>query len=257
MIVKLYINNFSITVVIPHHRDYESLVLAVQSAAAQTFQPLEIVVVNDDDRPLSASVSNRLLASNANVNIIELGRCTGSPAYPRNLAISRARTTYLAFLDADDLWLPNHLERLVQLWRCAPNAIIHGHQLCWGKYLQRPFFQEGLPTYKNSKSTFRQLLRFGNKIYLSSVGAPCWLLQRYQFDLELIWEDFDLWLRLAADGHPFINSNSCNTLYQIRSGSRSGRLQARRKGAAELRDKYFVDRPIVLLPPWLLRNLYF
>ena len=123
--------------------------------------------------------------------------------------------------------------------------------------LQRPFFQKGLHTCKSPQSTFCHLLRFGNKIYLSSVGAPRWLLLRNQFDLELVWEDFDLWLRLAADGYPFINSNSCSTLYQIREGSRSGRREARGKGAQQLVDKYFSGRPLFLLPPWLLRNLYF
>ena len=250
-------NKFSISVVIPHHRDESRLLVSVQSALSQVFPPIEIIVINDDDCPLSLDLSCYFGSISILLTVIELGACSGGPAHPRNFAINQAMGSYVAFLDADDLWLPNHLGRLSEVWRHSPNAIVHGHQLCWGNHLQRPFFQKGLATCKTPQSTFRQLLRFGNKVYLSSVGAPSSLLQRYNFDLDLIWEDFDLWLRLAADGYSFVNSNSCNTLYQIREGSRSGRVQARRKGADQLIDKYFFNRPKFLLPPWLLRNLYF
>ena len=102
----MHISNFSITVVIPHHRDEQSLLLGVQSVAAQRFQPLELIIINDDDRPLSASVANRLLVITPNVRILELGRCTGSPAHPRNVGIAFSRASYVAFLDADDFWFP-------------------------------------------------------------------------------------------------------------------------------------------------------
>ena len=248
---------YSISVVIPHHREESLLARSVQSALCQICQPLEIIVINDDDRPLSADLYGGLLATSAHLKIIELGRCSGGPAYPRNIAIAEAMGHYVAFLDADDFWLPNHLERMVDVWKRTPNAIVHCNQFCWGKSLKRPFVQKGLPTLKSSKSTFQHLLRSGNKIFLSSVGAPTELMQCYKFDLDLIWEDFDLWLRLAADGYQFINNNSCNTIYQIREGSRSGRRDARRQGSTELANKYFSGRPLFMLPPWLLRNLFF
>ena len=246
-----------ISVIIPHHRDGISLVSAVQSAVAQTFAPFEIIVVNDDVIPLPSGLVQRLEASTFGLRILELNCCSGSPAYPRNIAIAESRGNYIAFLDADDLWLNGHLQRMLQIWRYAPEAIVHGHQLCWGQSLDRPFFQAGLSTRATPQSTFRQLLRFGNTIFTSSLGAPAELVKRYKFQPDLLWEDFDLWLRLAADGHYFINSNSCSTLYQIREGSRSGRREARSKGAQQLVDKYFRGRPLFLLPPWLLRNLYF
>ena len=41
-----------ISVVIPHHRDFSALALSVQSAVSQSLQPLEIIIVNDDDESL-------------------------------------------------------------------------------------------------------------------------------------------------------------------------------------------------------------
>ncbi len=245
-----------ISVIIPHHHDESTLPLAVQSAVTQSLQPLEILVVNDDHQPLSMELTRRLKALADYVRIIELGSCSGGPANPRNIAVDQARASYVAFLDADDLWFSNHLEHLANIWRRSPHAIVHGHQLCWGESMKRPFLQAGLRTRSNPQLTFHQLLRFGNTVFMSSVGAPRDLIQRYRFDLELLWEDFDLWLRLAANGHVFINTNSYSTLYRIHQGSRSGSRETRRLAAQQLIDKYFKRRPCFLLPLWLLRNLY-
>lgn len=246
----------SITVVIPHHRQENSLCSAVQSVVAQSVQPTQILVVNDDDQSLSELVANQLLSMADNLQILETGRCTGGPAIPRNRAIEIAKSTYIAFLDADDMWLPWHLESLSRVWHTHPEAVAHGHQLCFGRDIVRPFFQSGLSTQREPRQTFHRLLWFGNRIFLSSSGAPCSLLRRYQFHTKLIWEDFDLWLRLASAGHKFVNTDSCDTLYRISSDSRSGQREKRVQAANELLTNFFTKRPRFLLPPWLLRNLY-
>lgn len=247
----------SISVVIPCHRDEATLALAVQSASTQTFQPLEILVINDDAQPLSSVLQKRLEAISDRIRIIEIGFCSGSPAMPRNMGIEAANGRYIAFLDADDIWLPGHLASMRSVWRKSPFSVVHGHQLCWGNELSRPFFLSGLSTQKTPLSTLNRLLFFGNSIFLSSVGAPRAFLLDYPFDLSLIWEDFDLWLRLASSGHSFVNTMSCSTLYQIRTRSRSWGRTVRRKAAMEFVVNNFPSRPHMFLPPWLLRNLYF
>lgn len=246
-----------ISVVIPHHRDVLGLMRAVCSVASQTIRPMEVIVVNDDDLPLSFDLSSRLKSAFTGLVVVETQRCSGGPAAPRNLAIDHAQGQYIVFLDADDLWLPNHLEKLTRIWNLFPDVIVHGHQLCWGFDLNRPFFQPGLSSQTKPGDTFRCLLNRGNSIFLSSSGLPRLLAQDFPFDTTLLWEDFDLWLRLASDGHSFVNSNSCTTLYQIRIGSRSGRRAARKEASQQIISKYFGRRPLFLLPPWLLRNLYF
>lgn len=250
-------DEFSISVVIPCHRDEESLALAVQTACHQTFEPSEIIVINDDDMPLSLFLQKRLEASSDRVRILETNICSGSPAKPRNMGVEAAKSRYVAFLDADDLWLPGHLESMVSVWQKSPFVIVHGHQLCWGNEISRPFFLAGLSTQKSPYSTFNRLLWHGNSIFLSSVGAPRSLIRNYEFDLHLIWEDFDLWLRLAASGHSFVNTMSCTTLYQIRVRSRSWGPTVRRKAAKQFVANAFPSRPHIFLPFWLLRNLYF
>ena len=128
-------NTLLITPVIPHHRDDYKLLLSVQSAFTQIYQPLGIIVIDDDDRPLSADSSSLFFAHS---RIIELRRYSGAPALPRNIAIGEAMGHYVPFLDVDDFWLPNHLKRMVDVWKRSPTAIVHRNLFCWGESFKHP-----------------------------------------------------------------------------------------------------------------------
>ena len=152
------VSGIEITVVIPHHRDVPALERAVYSVASQSFQPIEIIVVNDDDCPLCTDLILRLQSISSRLRILETNRCWGGPAQPRNLAVDLAKGNYIAFLDADDFWLPNHLDGFARIWSTSVDVIVHGHQLCWGFHIARPFFQPGLSSQTKPGDTFRCLL---------------------------------------------------------------------------------------------------
>ena len=98
----------TISAILSTYNRYESLMQAIQSVKEQTYQPLEIIVVNDhseDDR----YYKNRP----ADVSWIDLEKNTreimGYPAlgHVRNVGIEASHGEYLAFLDDDDMWLPD------------------------------------------------------------------------------------------------------------------------------------------------------
>ena len=95
-----------ISVVIPYHNREQYIDEAVQSVLAQTLQPLEIIVVNDCSR----QSARRYLDRYADVcTIVDLPANMGLAA-ARNAGIRRARGQFIAFLDDDDIWLPEKLE---------------------------------------------------------------------------------------------------------------------------------------------------
>jgi glycosyltransferase involved in cell wall biosynthesis len=73
---------------------------------AQTFHPLEIIVVDDGSTDRTASIAEQF-----GQPVICHRRTHGGIAASRNFGISVARGNWLAFLDADDLWTPDKLER--------------------------------------------------------------------------------------------------------------------------------------------------
>ncbi len=99
-----------VTVIIPVFDDTRYLDEAVESALAQTHRPFEIVVVDDgSEEPVQ-------LAARFHGRVLLVRTAHRGQGAARNLAARRARGGLLAFLDADDVWLPDKLEQQVQLF---------------------------------------------------------------------------------------------------------------------------------------------
>jgi len=108
----------AVSVIIPVYNRAALLPLAVQSVFAQTFQDFEVIVADDGstDGTLAALGAAR---RDPRVRIIELEH-SGNPASVRNAALRVARGEMLAFLDSDDLWMPDKLARQIALLRAQP-----------------------------------------------------------------------------------------------------------------------------------------
>ncbi len=101
-----------ISVLIPAFNSETMIRRAIDSALAQTVQDLEVLVIDDASTDQTASV----VASYADREIrVRLHRRTinGGPAASRNTGLQLARGEWIALLDADDLMLPDRLERLL------------------------------------------------------------------------------------------------------------------------------------------------
>ena len=102
----------AVSVIIATYNYSSVLRCAIQSVLGQTFRDFEILVIGDgctdDSEAVTASFSDaRIHWHNLPVN-------SGYQAAPNNAGLERARGRYVAYLGHDDLWMPNHLDRLVQ-----------------------------------------------------------------------------------------------------------------------------------------------
>ena len=101
------------------------LIEAVESALAQESVDVEVIVVDDGSTDETARVLEPYLDRIDYVRQANAGR-----AAARNVAIQRARGTYVAFLDSDDIWLPDKLERQVQFMDAHPAVgLSHGNSV--------------------------------------------------------------------------------------------------------------------------------
>ena len=99
---------------------------AVKSALGQTYEPLEIVVVDDYSTP----PVNLRDVEDPRLRVIRLSRPSGE-AVARNVGVAEAKGELIAFLDDDDVWLPNHVRGLVSgIAQCDSNVgiIESGHE---------------------------------------------------------------------------------------------------------------------------------
>jgi glycosyltransferase involved in cell wall biosynthesis len=99
-----------VSVIMPVHNGEATLARALDSIFAQTFTDYEVIVTNDGSTDSTADILKRYAGR---LMVIEGERRGNGPA--RNRAIAQARGDYLAFLDADDTWMPNKLARTIPM----------------------------------------------------------------------------------------------------------------------------------------------
>lgn len=94
-------------VVIPAFNSERYLGIALASVSRQTVAPAQVIVVNDGSSDRTAAI-----AQSAGATVISVNKSCG-PSVARNLGVSGSTAPLVAFLDADDEWLPDHAERLI------------------------------------------------------------------------------------------------------------------------------------------------
>jgi glycosyltransferase involved in cell wall biosynthesis len=187
--------NPAISVIIATRNYGQYLADAIASVLAQTFSDFELLIIDDgstDDtaevvRPFLRDSRVRYIPSNA----LGLSRA-------KNLSWQLARANLLAFLDADDSWLPAKLAKQLDLFRRNPQLGV----VCTRRELMSP---EGrpLPTRQQPLprgNIFRSLLR-QNLLCFSSVMIDRRVMEYVGgFDKGIdLAVDYDLWLRAAND----------------------------------------------------------
>ena len=184
-----------VSVVMPAYNVAWCIGSAVDSVLAQTYTARELIVVNDGSTDDTRAVLERYRGLITVIDQENRGMCAA-----RNVAIRRARGTYVAFLDADDRWLPSKLARQVQLLEtrpeigfCSTAARVEDEQ---GKLLNLWQCRQGRTEMLETLFAENAAIAGG----CSAVVVRRHLVERVGlFDESLRgFEDPDLWIRLAA-----------------------------------------------------------
>jgi glycosyltransferase involved in cell wall biosynthesis len=113
-----------VSVIIPTYKRTDYLKLTLENINQQTFRDFEVIVV-DDGTPGDA---NLLLCNGFdNVRYVKIPN-SGGPTAPRNEGLKMASGQYIAFVDDDDLWVEDKLQRQVDLLDKEPDfGLVHGY----------------------------------------------------------------------------------------------------------------------------------
>ncbi len=189
----------SISVVIPAYNCSFYLLDAVESICNQTVRPQEIIIVDDGSSDETSKVANTCAERHPSL-IRYLYQNNQGPSSARNTGIRNARGEFIAFLDADDLWLPSKLELQLKHLQAQPLCGIVG---C-GYFLVDPNLgiieeRQGLRVIDH-RSLMRQLA-IKNVISGSASGV---LVRKVCFDQVGFFdeslrtsEDWDMWFRIG------------------------------------------------------------
>jgi glycosyltransferase involved in cell wall biosynthesis len=110
-----------VSVVIPVYNGERFLAQAIESVLGQTWREVEVIVVDDGSGDHSGEIARRFAPVRC------LRQDNAGQAAARNRGAAAATGRFLAFLDADDLWLEDKLERQLAAFRAAPElAVVFG-----------------------------------------------------------------------------------------------------------------------------------
>jgi glycosyltransferase involved in cell wall biosynthesis len=188
-----------VSVIIPVWNGAAFLSEALRSLQAQTYAHFEAVIVDDGSTDDTAAIARRFCELDSRFMLVTQPNAGISAA--RNAGILRSRGEWIALLDADDIWLPQKLERQMALSRDDPRAnFLFTNFYFWdGRRDLRLMYPDDRPLPEGD--IIRQLIF--SSIYLPStvVVRRQTLLEANLFDPEMLMaEDWDLWLRIAERG---------------------------------------------------------
>ena len=259
------------SVVIPLYNKQNHVKETIETVLNQTFQDFEIVVVNDGSTDKSVKVVESI-----NDNRIRLiDQENGGVSVARNRGIKEANSEYIAFLDADDLWLPDFLQTIYELIEKFPEAGLftttYKKRKANGEEINMNI--QGLPSinYEGIIPNFFKSATLGNFPTWTSVVC----IPKKIFFENNIWfpvgekygEDLHVWARVAMLFDVACNTNFC-ALYMVEAENntieKSSKVKEPHKSILSLldyrhliQDKESLRYFDLFMKAWLFKIIYF
>lgn len=191
-----------VSIIIPVYNASAYVADAIRSALEQDYERKEIVVVDDGSTDSTPTV---LKSFEGRITILH--QANAGPGAARNRALRHAKGTYIAFLDADDYWVPGKLRLQVEYLEQHPDiGAVYSKWLLWHADAEGRFLSPHLPPLKKPTSIVLQdsgwiytKLLFDCRLLTSTVMLRRSIIDHvglFSEDL-LRGQDYDYWLRLS------------------------------------------------------------
>lgn len=208
-------NTRLVSVITPCYNAGTTIAQTIESVILQSYSNWEMFVIDDCSSDNSADIIKSYVSSDARIRYIKTDKPSGSPSKPRNIGLDYANGDYVAFLDADDIWLPDKLKEQLELAESANVAFIYSDY--------EKISNEGIRNERfirmRATSTYWDTLE--------SCSIPCLtvLLRRdiignTRFK-SIAKEDYAFWLEILRQGNTAFNTGKIHALYRESPRSRS------------------------------------
>jgi teichuronic acid biosynthesis glycosyltransferase TuaG len=184
-----------ISVIVPTYNSIHYLEECVNSIFAQTHQNTEIIFIDDVSTDDTLEKLYEYSNTNRNIRVLQ-NEVNRGPGFSRNLGIALAKGEYISFLDSDDVWHPEKLEKQVSLLESNADIDIAN---CFSEAINEEgkFIEEGYnPNYSGYfLNGIISVSNFGtSNVMIRKSAIDC--STRFSEDVR-IGEDWEFWLNLA------------------------------------------------------------
>jgi glycosyltransferase involved in cell wall biosynthesis len=227
-----------VSVIMPAYNAAAFVADAIESALAQDYRPIEVLVADDGSADDTAAVVRAY-----GERVRYLHQANAGPAAARNLAIEHAAGRYLAFLDADDVWHPHKLAVQVPLMEREPQLGICGARTKAFRDLRELAWEEPDPDAERVPVDAAAVIvknRFSTSTVIARTDA---VREAGGFDADIFGpEDWDLWRRITRR-HPGMNLDAVLAGYRERDESISSNAARMLANNRKVLRKSFADNP--------------
>lgn len=226
-------NDYSlISIITPCYNAANVISQTIDSVITQTYTNWEMIIVDDCSADESLELIQEYAYKDSRIKYFKTDFPSGSPALPRNIGIRNAHGKYIAFLDSDDIWLPDKLEEQVTFLEENHYDFVYSNyeKINWeGNRANRIVYARSCSSYWDT---------------LESCEIPCLTVLMRKALIEDVYfksipkEDYAFWLEILRRGGKAYNTGKIHALYRETRQSRSGNKYRMIKG------QWFVLRKI-------------
>jgi glycosyltransferase involved in cell wall biosynthesis len=205
----------AVSVVIPLYNKDPFIARALNSVLAQNFHDFEVIVVDDGSTDGSVAIVREF--SDPRIRLIQ--QENGGVSAARNRGIKAARADLVAFLDADDEWLPGFLETILHLRKRFPEAGAYATAISTARdgVVKRTQYRSiPSPNWEGMVTDYFRTQILGDSVMSSSsIAIPRDILEEMNgFAVDAKWgEDLDLWGRIALRYPIGFSTSHCSTYH--------------------------------------------
>lgn len=190
-----------ISIIIPTYNSSRFIKRTIGSVLAQTFRDWELIIVDDCSKDSTELAVREFTKFDKRIKFLKTPENSGGPATPKNIGIENAVGEYVAFLDHDDEWFPEKLEKQLHVFQNTKDENL-GLVSCGANLINKKNKRFSIYNPKNIKVDFPEIL-LRNPIYSnSSVLIKKSVIDKVgERDYNMKYsEDWDMWIRICKNG---------------------------------------------------------
>lgn len=207
----------NVSVILPVYNCEKFLKHTVRSVQNQQYKNWELLIVNDASTDNSLAVAKTLAATDSRIKVFNMKQNQGVAAC-RNYALKKAAGRYVAFIDSDDLWASQKLNKQLLFMKKHHAALSHTGCL---------FMDENGDVMAKGQGTVDEKIDLEHYLKTTQIGMSTVMIDRAQIDDihfpedRKVCEDARVWVKYLRQGIPFYGLNEYLMMYRVRSNQLS------------------------------------
>ena len=205
-----------VSIVMPAYNAAGTIRASIESVLAQTVSDWELIVIDDGSKDDTAAILAQLAAEDSRIRFLQNETNSGA-SFTRNRAVALAEGEWIAFLDSDDMWHPQKLEKQLALAAEHPDMVICYTASSFINDEGKPY---GYVMQAERQTTYKTLLR-KNLLSCSSVMIRSSVMKGVKMPNDRMHEDYYVWLTVVRSCGIAYGINEPLLIYRLCENSKS------------------------------------